>query len=487
MRFRSVPPPRRLAVAALLFLAAAAQAQDTTTASAPPDELWYSVRLDGRKVGELNQRRRVDADGVRTEQILRLEIERDGQPLQVIAEQLTLESVEGRPLQFRNRMNMGGSQVDIDGEVDSDITRLRIAQGDRVTEQRQPWPPGALLAEGQRLAAIRGGAAPGTRYRFLQFDLDALRALAVDVEVLGEQQVELPGGVETLLALRQTISVDGVSVVADLWLDRSDFSTRRMRLPMLGSHLDAMACSRECAAAANQPGDLLLATSVAAPRALSLRERSGVLRYRIGVEGAAPTAVDLPGQQREALAGGWQIDIDPRGGDQGPPQPADLQPSRWLQSDDPELTALAGRIVGRARSDRDRMRRLERGVSEHIATKSLRIGYASALEASRLAEGDCTEHALLLAALGRAIGIPTRVASGLAYVTQLSGRASMFVPHAWVYAWIDGRWQGFDAALSQFGSGHLALDVGDGDPFAFYSGLELLGRLQIEAIEPVRR
>jgi hypothetical protein len=101
-------------------------------------------------------------------------------------------------------------------------------------------------------------------------------------------------------------------------------------------------------------------------------------------------------------------------------------------------------------------------------------------------EGDCTEHALLLAAAGRALGIPTRVAVGLAYIDQFAGRKNAFVPHAWAQAWIDGRWTSFDAALGGFDSGHIALAVGSGDPATFYGSINLLGNLKIRSIEVVQ-
>ena len=94
-------------------------------------------------------------------------------------------------------------------------------------------------------------------------------------------------------------------------------------------------------------------------------------------------------------------------------------------------------------------------------------------------EGDCTEHAVLLAALARASGIPARVATGLVYADSYAGRRDVFIPHAWVQAWVDGRWRGYDAALNGFDSGHLGFNVGDGDPYRYYQGMALLGRLRI--------
>jgi hypothetical protein len=59
----------------------------------------------------------------------------------------------------------------------------------------------------------------------------------------------------------------------------------------------------------------------------------------------------------------------------------------------------------------------------------------------------------------------------------------VFVPHAWMQAWVDGRWQSYDAALAGFDAGHIAFSSGDGDPWRFYNGLDLLGRTQLLKIE----
>lgn len=61
--------------------------------------------------------------------------------------------------------------------------------------------------------------------------------------------------------------------------------------------------------------------------------------------------------------------------------------------------------------------------------------------------GDCSEAAILSAALLRARGIPSRVALGFASV----GRG-VFIGHAWTEAWLgpDRGWVGVDAALGQY-------------------------------------
>lgn len=114
-------------------------------------------------------------------------------------------------------------------------------------------------------------------------------------------------------------------------------------------------------------------------------------------------------------------------------------------------------------------------VQNHIRDKHLSTAYASASETARTGSGDCTEHAVLLAALLKARGIPARVCHGLVYVEQggsaISGQAEVdamgnvveaggptttgqFGWHMWSQAMINGHWHDLDATL------HIPYSVG---------------------------
>src|SRR6201999_500489 len=98
------------------------------------------------------------------------------------------------------------------------------------------------------------------------------------------------------------------------------------------------------------------------------------------------------------------------------------------------------------------------------------------LEALERHAGDCTEEAALLDALGRAAGIPTRVANGLVYSREsYHGISNTWVPHSWVIAYVDGAWKSFASALGVFDSTHHALTVGDGDERSVASANLLAG------------
>ena len=98
--------------------------------------------------------------------------------------------------------------------------------------------------------------------------------------------------------------------------------------------------------------------------------------------------------------------------------------------------------------------------------------------------GDCSEHAVLLAATCRARGIPARVAIGLLY----SAEDQAFQYHMWNEVWIKDRWIPLDATLGQGGIGACHLKLRDSSlarqtPYSMVSPvMYLIGKLKIEPI-----
>jgi hypothetical protein len=468
----------RLALALFLVLPALASAQ-------PPPEQWFTVLLDGRKIGSFETTRQVHGDQVTTRQKLDIVLERAGTSIALASEESSEETRAGRPLGFHSMTRMSGSETRIEGTVRDGTIRVRTHNDGGVHEQTLAWPDGALLPEGQRLAALRAGLEPGARYRVLAFQPSSLDAITVENVVGHPAPVELPDGTRRLVPVNQTLEFPGAAMRSQAWVD-AEQTMHKLTLPMLGVELTLVACDRECALAPNQSSDVFARTLVTPPQALGPAELGGA-RYLLRSRDAhaLPDLPDTGEQQVRRTDHGVQLDIrrHARASDETPPQAIDYAATDWLQSGAPEIVALARRGAGDATDATARMHKLEDFVRDFIDDKNLSVGYASALEVARNPEGDCTEHAVLLAALGRAEGIATRVVNGLAWAPGFAGKDQVFVPHAWVQAWIDDRWQSFDAALGGFDAGHIALAIGDGDPLRFYQGVAALGRIDIVDVE----
>ena len=122
----------------------------------------------------------------------------------------------------------------------------------------------------------------------------------------------------------------------------------------------------------------------------------------------------------------------------------------------------------------------------YIENRSLSVGYASAAEVAVSRQGDCSEFAVLTAAMCRAVGIPAQVVAGVAYVDDFAGHQG-FGGHAWTQAYIGGKWIGLDASFRGAGrggydAGHIALAVGNGEPADLFNMAPTLGQFKIDKL-----
>ncbi|WP_090355250.1 transglutaminase-like domain-containing protein [Dyella sp. 333MFSha] len=451
-------------------------------------ETWMTVLLDGRKVGKVRIDRDVVGDRVTTSQSLDFRLTRVKTPLAMHTDVRSVETSAGAPLAFYARSKMSAQENTVEGTVrDDGAFQVSNTVGGQSKVNLLIWPSGAALIEGQRLTMATHGFKPGTTYRMRSFDAVKQQVATVDMEVIGDEMVDMPLGRESLHHLRQTLASGKNNSSVDLWVDGQGF-VRRGIAPLLGFRMEMTACDEACANAPDQDVDLLRAAMIGAPRPMTANLRFAPVRYTILVRGGYTSPFVQTDEQRVTPIGDglYQLDIgfsQSHSGEPGP-LPEDTAPNPWVQSDSPEVLSMARSIVGDAATDIQRMRRLRSYLSDFITEKGLDVGYASALETIQTRRGDCTEHAVLLTALARSLGIPTRVVTGVVYVERFGGVNRVFIPHAWAQAWIENRWVSFDSAQRRFDATHIALGVGDGEPWRFFSSMSVLGRVRIERAIP---
>jgi transglutaminase-like putative cysteine protease len=222
------------------------------------------------------------------------------------------------------------------------------------------------------------------------------------------------------------------------------------------------------APSAEEARAFLLSLLVKSPYRLPASALKGEIRYRLRFETGQDWRFPDTGEQRAVRDDdGIALAVCDDCGAEAPPSPEDLQrylaANAWVRSDDREIRAFA-RSHGRGLSVHTRMKTLTNAVRLHMTGPIDFRHYDDAVAALRNRSGDCTEYAVLLAAAARALKIPARVAHGLVYSGRMSGQPHVFSPHAWVQVWDGTRWTSYDAALGQFGAGHIALSIGDGSP-----------------------
>ena len=165
-----------------------------------------------------------------------------------------------------------------------------------------------------------------------------------------------------------------------------------------------------------------------------------------------------------------------------------LKPSRYVQSDNEKIISLSKKAVGNSTDAAEAAGKIEDFVSKYVENRTLSIGYASAVEVADSKQGDCSEFAVLTAALCRAAGIPAQVVWGIAYVKEWQGITNSFGGHAWTQVYISGKWVALDSAFRStgrggFDAGHIALAEGTGDPEDFFKVISTFGLFKIDKLD----
>src|SRR4029079_12958899 len=118
------------------------------------------------------------------------------------------------------------------------------------------------------------------------------------------------------------------------------------------------------------------------------------------------TVIAVRPKQPEEVAGAPKIQ---------PPQDADSAPNNFIQNDNPLITQMAAGVAPKEVDPWKIAYALEKLVHDTVQNKNFSTAFATAADVARSLEGDCTEHAVLLAALCRARKIPARAAFWLLF------------------------------------------------------------------------
>jgi transglutaminase-like putative cysteine protease len=132
-----------------------------------------------------------------------------------------------------------------------------------------------------------------------------------------------------------------------------------------------------------------------------------------------------------------------------------LQPSDLAQSRDPSIVAKAKSIIGDETDAWQAAQKLLAWVHRELGKMESEPRPLSAREILGEMRGNCTEHAILLAALAQAVGIPSKMCAGLVYDNKA------YHYHAWKELYV-GQWVEMDATWDQpiVDAGHLLIASG---------------------------
>lgn len=487
---------RRMAVLATLLLALPALAIEDY-------DRWFILLLDGQRCGWSHEWQVTDGDRITTSTAMSMAIRRGATEVKIDMESEFVETDRGVPISSRSVQAIGSQPVTRELTWTADGVRIVTTQGTRTNQETKPapaeeWLTPAAAAEYVR-ARLEAGADEIT-YR----SLEPSEGLSLVKTTMSGFE---PGSATLMDRSVDAIRCDAVistapNIVTRTWIDQ-DGKAVRTEIPFGGLSLTTVMTDQATAMVRGEAPELMVETLVRPDRPINQPRRARSASYLLTVtaEGKLP---DLPGTSTQSVElletdrARVVVDLHRQSAAVVQDRAPFLASSSLLDLDDPVLVTLVDRSLARTSDEpAARAEALRRAVYRHIRDKSLGVGFASASETCRTRAGDCSEHGVLLAALLRIDGIPSRLVTGLVYVDEFLGQQGVFGFHVWTQALleIDGepRWVDLDATLpaaTPYDATHIALAVSTLDDGSSTSDMAavatLLGTLkvQVERVDP---
>jgi hypothetical protein len=475
------------------------------------EDIWDVAYLEGGKAGFVHTLvRAVEQNGRqlhRATMELNLSVKRFNDTISLRMETGTDETLEGKVVGVSMRQFLGKQQkLVLTGRVgEGNKLSLQVDGGQRL-DQQIPWNDQVVGLYRQERLFQEHKVKPGDQFSYLSFEPQLTTVINTRVTVKDYEDVEVFKVKQKLLRVEavsdkiQDVQMPPLTT----WLDKNLVPVRsEVEMPGLGRLVLYRGTERQ----AKAPGgttrvDIGWGQSIRLKQFIPNPYDAQAVVFRITLKGDEnpTTAVAQDDRQQIKNVQGNTFELHIRAS-RGPRPTADpdkkasqefLKSSYFINSDDPEVKALARRAVGTVTDPWSKALRIEKWVHEHVDRSHSTEAFATADEVARTLEGDCTEHAVLVAAMCRVVEIPSRTALGLLYVKAPDGQPTMGY-HMWTEVWVRGQWLPLDATLGRGFVDATHLKIADHSWYKTQSltpllpVLRVLGKLSIEVVRVTDR
>lgn len=496
---------RSLIVAAVMLLVVGCRQDerprpvDSVTVGEPPlTESWEAIFLNQTKVGYQHTVWSTDEAKaevhITSEQQMQL---RRGLDVSTVEQTMqTTETLDGRLLTFHLETKAGAGPVVVSGEVSGESLIVKTPEGDRERQSVLPWTDsiGGLFATQRDLVERPMQPGETRNQRLLMPGLGSVDVVEQRLEALEMEETNVLDTQRRLLKIRMALDVGGATIDTNLWCDEDGIIVKQ-HIP--ASRTLIVQVPKEVALSKNDESlDLAASSLVRVAKPIKLPHQTSRAKYRVKLTESDPVDVFPTGlsqlvERRDEHSADITVQAisparpaPPLSVTQVPPTASEREPCQLIQSDDTKVVQLSRKVVPQEEDGWQIAVALEKYIHGIMREATYSQAFESAATVARELRGDCTEHAVLLAAVCRARGLPARVATGLVYSTVHRG----FAYHMWTEVWIEDRWIPLDATLGQGGIGaaHLKLAhsslAGRAEFNAFLPVAQVLWQLEIEVL-----
>jgi hypothetical protein len=473
-------------------------------ADAKPVDRWYVLMMQGKRAGYMHSLETTDGKLITSSSDMHMEIKRGPITIKVLMETEFVETTDGKPVSMSTNQTLGAmatktETVFTDGGIE---TTTQVGNQKTAKKTVLPKDPWMTPAAGERY--VKSELAKGAKeIKLVTIDPSVGEGLITVTRKIVESDGKIDVFGRTVPAVKWESTVDKYPGVKQSEYVDPQGEVLKSVTNMGGIMLEQLAADKDLAMSKLDAPELLESTTVKPDKPLKNPRHLAKAKYRVSV--AKDDMPELPtaaGQvfTRESPTSGF-VEQDARGIETVPAADLEavktkyLESSSTLKADDPEIVALVKKAHVKNMSSAAAAEKLREFVHSYIDTKDMSVGFATASEVARTRTGDCTEHAVLLAAMLRAAGVPSRCASGLVYVDAFGNQEAIFGYHMWAQALVEQKdggwaWENVDATLPNgvpYDAAHILLSVsglGDGEMQNFLvTTAPLIGRLKIGVVE----
>lgn len=467
------------------------------SAERPEREDWQVIFLGGQRVGySKSLSRSVHRDGREifiSDSLVAMTIKRFGIGLKITVRQTSEEDAATGKLLKATLVtdNPPGSRTEMSGVADGNEFVMEMKTAGRVTKSRVTLPDDVKSPSWQERYLEEHPLKPGETATFKMFSPESAKICEVTLKQLAPEETKLLDGSKK--TLDKTIMLNSITPGVEAIVYSDDGGrVQKMETNILGMAMYAV--SREEALKAIPDTELDIGLDGLLKVEVDDPHHSASVVYRITATSADPSKLftDGGGQSVRRISDSVAEVTVAREKLPSAPEPAAsfIKSSAFLDVEDERVKALAAEVDSTGRSPKETAASLVKFVYERVKEKTFSVAMGTASEVARDLKGDCTEHAVLLAALLRAKNIPSRVAIGLVYVDSVKA----FGGHMWTEAYLDGTWVPLDSAfnLAEVRSGHLKMadsDLADAAPAPvteFIKMIHLWSGAKIEVVDPAK-
>lgn len=424
-----------------------------------PFDVWYEVYLGEAKVGYAHLLMYQDGDRVKSENEFVMQMSRAGQGIEVSVEQETLEKMNGQLIEFSTTINMAGIPVVKKGWVEGRslvVYEKQIFTGKR---NRYFFDSEAVMSWGlQRKLMEQGFMEAGKTYEIKVYSPDLGMKVPVLTKIVcyGRKEIKPRGKKISAYEVDMEMKSSFGSILTKSWFDPQGIGVQ-IKMEMGGMNILLVKVPEKKATTMEEEAHEILINSVIPlnkPLSLESEKNAFILET-------------IRGEWKGQLFEGPHQIVEQRNNksvqvmvfrDQGVTSVKEeieansfLEPNLYIDTSDLVIRRLAEKAKGNAASPFEIAEELTFFVRNYITSKNFSVGFATASEVARTRKGDCTEHSVLLAALGRVLGIPSRVATGIVFANHFEGMQNVLVYHMWTQFYLNGMWTNYDSALGHAG------------------------------------